>query len=90
MVHLFFLVLEFCSKHLRLLYGIGTRYIHHIEPGAVGLSNSLHQEFDLGKPQILLLFPVLKILHVLASSTSIEAVINFQGLLKLIKAHCVW
>ena len=82
-----FLVPESCLKHLKLLCYIGTRCIRHSEPVPEDQSNDPRQEFDLGKSQILLLFPVvLKCLPLLDNNISIAAGVHFLGLLKLTEA----
>ena len=52
------LVLESGPKHLRLLCDIGTSWFHRKDLDPVDQHNSSYEEFDLGKSQILLLFPV--------------------------------
>ena len=55
----------------RMLCGIGTRFVHLKELDPDGHHYCPHQEFDIGKPQILLLFPVvLNFLSFLANSIS--------------------
>ena len=77
MIQSFFIVLESCLKHLRVLCGIGTRCVHHREPGPMGMNNSPLKKFDLGQFQILLLFPVvLKFLPLLANSIYIATVVH--------------
>ena len=53
MIQLVFLVLKSCPKHLKLLYDRGARFVLREELESVG-----HQEFDLKKSQVLLLFPI--------------------------------
>lgn len=85
MIQFCFLVLESYPKHLKLLSYIGTRCVHCTEPGPEDQSNGPCQEFDLGKPQILLLFPVVLKILPLANSISRAAGAHFLGPLGLIK-----
>lgn len=67
-----------------------TTCVLHKELACMDEHKSHCQEFDLGKPQILLLFPiVLKNLLRLASIISIVIVAHLQGLLRQTEASHV-
>ena len=86
MIQFVLLVLESCLKHLRFLCGIGT-IVHRKELEPVGQHKCPRQEFDIGKSQVLLLFPIiLKFLPHLKNNNSMLIVTHHPGLLKLIKA----
>ena len=85
-----FLVPESCIKNVKLLWNIGTKCVHYNKPVPRDQSNDPHQEFDLGKSQILLLSSVvLKFLPLLSNNTSKAAEVHFLGLLRLIEANRV-
>ena len=92
MTQFFFLIPDSCPKHLKLLCNIGTRYVCHGKPIPEDQSNVPHQEFDLGKFQILLFSPVvLKFLPLLSNNTSKVAEVHFLEPLRLILAiHVVF
>ena len=64
--------------------------LHRVKVCSEDQSNVPHQEFDLGKSQVLLLFPVvLKLLPLFSNYTFKATAVHFLGPLRLIEANHV-